>query len=156
MPEKNEAGLLRSILAVEGNAIQLHAVIDQPVTQLFGNDLLQRLKLGIDKFDHLAGFDVDQMIVMRLWRGLIARAAIAKIVTVKIPASSNSRTVRYTVAIEIFGSIAEERRYSSSTSGWSFASEMTRAITRRWSVMRSPRSWHKASRSIRVSIWDDI
>src|SRR6478736_5307511 len=65
-----------------------------------------------------------------------------------MPASSNRRTVRYTVAIEIFGSIAAERACSASTSGWSSASDSTRAITRRCSVIRSPRSAQSASRSI--------
>ncbi len=37
----------------------------------------------IDELDHLAAFDVDQMIVVRLWRGLIAGAAVAEIVTVE-------------------------------------------------------------------------
>src|SRR5690606_13667200 len=42
--------------------------------------------------------------------------------------------------MEMCGSIAEARRYSSSTSGWSSAFDRTRAITRRCSVMRMPRS----------------
>src|SRR3546814_10092683 len=45
--------------------------------------LLQRLELGIDEFDHLARFDVDQMVVMRLGRGFVARAAVAEIVAVE-------------------------------------------------------------------------
>src|SRR5690606_29558352 len=52
------------------------------------------------------------------------------------------------VAIEIFGSIAAARACSASTSGWSSASDSTRAMTRRCSVILSPRSAHKASRSI--------
>src|SRR6266436_1163042 len=44
-----------------------------------------------------------------------------------MPASSNSFTVRYTVEIEILSSTATQRRYNSSTSGWSSASASTRA-----------------------------
>src|SRR5580698_8893887 len=55
-----------------------------------------------------------------------------------MPASSNSFTVRYTVEIEILSSTATQRRYNSSTSGWSTASASTRAMTRRCSVMRMP------------------
>src|SRR4051812_25307613 len=62
-----------------------------------------------------------------------------------MPASSNSFTVRYTVEIEILSSTAAQRRYNSSTSGWSRASASTRAITRRWSVMRMPVAAQRAS-----------
>src|SRR5205814_1832755 len=55
-----------------------------------------------------------------------------------MPASSNSFTVRYTVEIEILSSTATQRRYNSSTSGWSAASASTRAMTRRCSVIRMP------------------
>src|SRR6478736_4008307 len=60
-----------------------------------------------------------------------------------MPASSNSFTVRYTVEIEILSSNATQRRYSSSTSGWSSASASTRAITRRCSVIREAlKGWY--------------
>src|SRR6185369_11132539 len=62
-----------------------------------------------------------------------------------MPASSNSFTVRYTVEIEILSSTATQRRYSSSTSGWSSASARTRAMTRRCSVMRMPVAAQRAS-----------
>src|SRR5215217_2208298 len=42
--------------------------------------------------------------------------------------------------------MVEARRYSSSTSGWSELSSMTRAMTRRWSVMRMPRATQASSR----------
>src|ERR1700760_2280597 len=62
-----------------------------------------------------------------------------------MPASSNNFTVRYTVEIEILSSTATQRRYSSSTCGWSEASASTRAITRRCSVMRMPVAAQRAS-----------
>src|SRR5579859_1055575 len=62
-----------------------------------------------------------------------------------MPASSNNLTVRYTVEIEILSSTATQRRYNSSTSGWSKASASTRAITRRCSVMRMPVAAQRAS-----------
>src|SRR5438046_2072474 len=48
-----------------------------------------------------------------------------------MPASSNSFTVRYTVEIEILSSTATQRRYNSSTSGWSAASASTSATPSR-------------------------
>ena len=46
------------------------------------------------------------------------------------------------------GSMSDARLCSISTSGWSSLAESTCAMTRRCSVMRSPRSAHSASRSI--------
>ena len=39
-------------------------MVNQPVAQLFGNLLLQCFKFRIDKFDNLAGFYVNQVIVV--------------------------------------------------------------------------------------------
>ena len=44
---------------------------------------MQSLQLGVDEFDHLAAFDVDQVVVVRFGRGLVTRAAIAEIVPVQ-------------------------------------------------------------------------
>src|SRR3546814_2096496 len=63
--------------------MKYHAVIDEAVAEPFGDDLLQRLELRIDEFDDLAGLDVDQMVVMRLGRRFVARAAVAEIVAVE-------------------------------------------------------------------------
>src|SRR3954463_16558905 len=52
--------------------------------------------------------------------------------------------------MEICGSMAEARRYNSSASGWSRASDRTRAMTRRWSVILRPLSTQAFS--IRVTI----
>src|ERR1700737_3476137 len=62
------------------------------------------------------------------------------------PASSNILTVRETVAIEMPESTAAAGRWSSSPSGWSVAASSTRAITRRWSVMRMPLATQASSR----------
>lgn len=58
-PVTKTAGLRRSILAVDGDAIKLHTMVDQTIAQSFGYDFLQCLKLWIDKFDNLAGFDIN-------------------------------------------------------------------------------------------------
>ncbi len=63
--------------------VQFHPVIDEAEAELFGDRFLQLLEFGIDKLDNPAGLDVDQMIVMRLGRGLVARAAVAEIVTIE-------------------------------------------------------------------------
>ena len=76
---------------------------------------------------------------------LHARAAA---IDPKISIATVYRTVRYTVAIEILGSISAALACSASTSGWSSASDRTRAMTRRCSVILSPRSAQSASRSI--------
>src|ERR1700680_219859 len=73
-----------------------------------------------------------------------------------MPASSNSLTVRYTVEIEILSSTATQRRYSSSTSGWSAASASTRAMTRRCSVMRIPVAAQRASMPVALSAGGDF
>lgn len=58
-------------------------MVDEAIAQPFGNLALQRFEFGVDEFNDLAGLDVDQMVVVRLWRGFIARATIAKIVAIK-------------------------------------------------------------------------
>ena len=58
-PVTNATGLRRSILAVDGDAIKLHTMVDQTITQPFRNDFLQCLKLWVDKFNDLAGFDIN-------------------------------------------------------------------------------------------------
>lgn len=74
---------MASAFAFKPNAVKLHAVIDEPVAELFGDLTLELFEFGIDEFDDFAGFDIDQMIVMCLWRCFVAGAAIAEIVTVK-------------------------------------------------------------------------
>src|SRR5215210_5984546 len=69
-----------SAIAVEGDAVQLHAVIDEPEAELLGDPLLQRLELVVDELDDVAGLDVDQMVVVGLRRGLVARAAVPELV----------------------------------------------------------------------------
>src|SRR5437764_10117757 len=73
-----------------------------------------------------------------------------------MPASSNSFTVRYTVEIEILSSTATQRRYNSSTSGWSAASASTRAMTRRCSVIRMPVAAQRPSIPVALSAGVDL
>src|SRR3569623_1043635 len=72
-----------STFPVERDAGQFHAMVDETEAELLGDRFLQLLELGIDELDHLAGLDVDQMIVVRFRCGLIARAAIAEIMPVE-------------------------------------------------------------------------
>ena len=44
---------------------------------------LQRFEFGIDEFDHLAGFDVDHVIVVGFGRGFIPRATVSEVMTVE-------------------------------------------------------------------------
>ncbi len=52
-------------LAIEADAVQFHAMVDQAEAQLLGDRLLQLLQFRIDEFDDLARLDVDQVIVVR-------------------------------------------------------------------------------------------
>src|SRR6476660_7651832 len=72
-----------SVLPADGDAVQLHPVIDEAEAEPFGDLLLERLELVVGEFDHLAGLDVDQMVVMGLGRRLVAGAAIAEIVALE-------------------------------------------------------------------------
>lgn len=71
---------------------------------------LQLLDVLVLELDDLARVEIDQVIVVLVGGLLVAGAAVAEIVVRRMLASSRSRTVRYTVAIEIFGFIAEARR----------------------------------------------
>ena len=90
-------------------------MVDQAEPEPLGDLLLELFEFGVDELEHLAGLDVDQMVVMRLGRGLVARAAVAEVVAVE-----DARLLEQAdraVAIEMPGSIAEARAYTFSTSG---------------------------------------
>ena len=59
---------------------QFQPVPDQAIAQPRGDLFLQRLDLGIDEFDDLAGVDIDQVVVVVALGIFIARAAIAEFV----------------------------------------------------------------------------
>src|SRR5258705_12525202 len=65
-------------IALEGDAEQLKAMVDETEAESLGDAFLQLLEIVVDEFDHPAGFDVDQMVVVGFGRGFIARAAIAE------------------------------------------------------------------------------
>ena len=93
------------------------------------------------------------MVVMAVAHLLVTGAALAEIVPLMIPASSNNFTVRYTVEIEILSSTATQRRYNSSTSmidGF----RQPRAMTRRCSVMRMPVAAQRASMPVALGAED--
>ena len=58
-------------------------MVNETVAEALCNDFLQRFQLGVDEFNNFAGLDVDEVIVMRLWRRFIARAPVTKIVAVQ-------------------------------------------------------------------------
>src|SRR5438309_1040316 len=53
----------------------------EPEAELFGDALLQGFELVVDELDHIAGLDVDQMVVVAFRGCLVARAAIAELVS---------------------------------------------------------------------------
>ncbi len=69
-------------------------MVDQSEAELLGNPLLKQFKLLVDELDDVASLDIDQMVVVSFRRRLIARSAVAELVPLRIPASSNRRTVR--------------------------------------------------------------
>ena len=71
------------LLAVDGDAVQLHPVVDEPEAELFRDPLLKLLELLVDELDDIAGLDVDQMVVMGLGRGFVAGPAVAEIMTLQ-------------------------------------------------------------------------
>src|SRR5690349_6886418 len=69
--------------AVGRDAVEFEPVIDKAEAQLLGYAALELFEFAIDELDHFAGFDVDQMIMMGFRRRLIARAAVAEIMTLE-------------------------------------------------------------------------
>ena len=60
-------------------------MIDEAIAKLLGDAALEHFKLVVDEFDHLAGLDVDQMVVMAFRRGFVARAPVAKFMPLQNP-----------------------------------------------------------------------
>ncbi len=58
-------------------------MINEPIAELFGDLALELFQLFIDKFDDLAGLDIDQVIMMFIGSRFIPRTAIAKIMALK-------------------------------------------------------------------------
>ena len=58
--------------AVESDAVQLHAMVNEAEAELFGDLLLKILEILIDEFYDVARLDIDQMVVMRVRRCLVA------------------------------------------------------------------------------------
>src|SRR5690349_17263075 len=72
---------LRLAIAVDGDAVKLHPVIDEAEAELLGDALLKRLQLFVDELDDLAGLDVDQVVVVRVRSSFVAGAAVAELVS---------------------------------------------------------------------------
>ncbi len=72
-----------SAVAIAGDAIELHAMVDQAVAEPVGDPPLQLFELLVGEFDDLAGLDIDQMVMMRFGGGFVARSAVAKFVPFK-------------------------------------------------------------------------
>src|SRR5688572_14057045 len=68
----NRMSAVTLILAAERDAVQLHPVIDEPEAELLGDPALERFELLVDEFDDVPRLDVDQMVVMRFRRRLVA------------------------------------------------------------------------------------
>src|SRR3954447_9085258 len=71
------------IFAAEGDAVKLHAMIDEAEAESGGDAALQFLELVVDELDDVAGLDVDQMVGMAFRGGFVAGAAVAEIVALE-------------------------------------------------------------------------
>src|SRR5262245_3582039 len=69
------------LLVFERHRVKLEPMIDQPITEPPRDLRLQPLDLIRLEFDHGAGAQVDEMIVMGVGNLFVARAAFAKIMT---------------------------------------------------------------------------
>ena len=59
------------MIAGEGDAVKLHPMVDEAVTQPLGDAFLKHFEFVVDELDYLARLDVDQMIVMRFGHRLV-------------------------------------------------------------------------------------
>src|SRR5215213_902388 len=66
-------------IAIEGDAVELHAMIDEAKAELFGDALLEHFQLIVDELDHVAGLHVDQMVVMGFRRRFVAGSAVSEL-----------------------------------------------------------------------------
>jgi len=70
---------------LEGEAEQFEPVPGQAKAELLGDALLQALDVLVLELDDLAGLHIDQVVVVIVARGLVARAAVAEIVALDDP-----------------------------------------------------------------------
>ena len=74
---------LRLAIAVDRDAVELHAMIDEAKAELFGDALLERFQLIVDELDHVAGLHVDQMVVMGFRRRFVAGSAVSELMALE-------------------------------------------------------------------------
>ena len=120
---------------------------DELVAELVGDALLDLLDLLIAELDDVAGAKIDQMVVVLLRQRLVARPPVAELVPLDDAGileelhgavdggDGDVRVDRRGAAVELLH-VRDGRRDCSST----------RAMTRRWSVIRMPFSAQTASR----------
>ncbi len=58
-------------------------MIDEAKAEAIGDLLLKRFHFGVGEFDDVARLHIDQMIVMLLGRGFVARTAFTEVVTLE-------------------------------------------------------------------------
>lgn len=58
-------------------------MIDQAIAKLFGDLLLQCLEFRIDELDDFSAFDIDQVVMVCLGCGFVARTPVSEIVPVE-------------------------------------------------------------------------
>ena len=58
-------------VAIERDAVELHAMVDEAEAEFLRDPLLQGLELIVDELENIARLDVDQMVVVRLRRRFV-------------------------------------------------------------------------------------
>src|SRR5487761_735964 len=79
-PEAKTSFAARPPFPVARHGIELQAMADQIIAELGSDRFLQFLAVLVAEFDHFAGLQVDQMVVMGARHFLVARTAVAEIV----------------------------------------------------------------------------
>jgi len=72
-----------SVSPFQGDTIKLQPVVHEAKAQPVGNFCLERFQHSIMKLDDITCLDIDQMIMMLVWRRLIPGSAVAEIMPLK-------------------------------------------------------------------------
>src|SRR5262249_54293791 len=69
--------------ALEGHAVEFELMADEAEAQITRHPLLQALDILVAELDHLAAFDIDEVVVMAARRLLVAAAAGPEVVALQ-------------------------------------------------------------------------
>src|SRR4051794_36279012 len=70
-------------VAGKGDAVELHAMVDEPEAKLLRDPFLKAFEFVVDEFDDVAGLDVDQVVVVGFRGCFVPRSAVAEFVALE-------------------------------------------------------------------------